>query len=153
MSEFAKSPPEEYTSMAKQTEGQQPAVRRLGEMLANLADLMPRVVSNQMSLLQPYLGCGAHSLRGAIVSAVGSVLLKVNPFLEADGPQHMGAWLLTSKGSNALVMQKQLSRGGSPNTLARGGNMHVTPTLLLTKHHVQWIKWTMFGAQSMQGVS
>jgi hypothetical protein len=78
--EFAKCSPETYTAMGKQGEGHQPAVRRLGEMLAKLAELMPKVVNNQMSLLQPYLGCGASTLRGAIVSAVGSVLISVSPW-------------------------------------------------------------------------
>lgn len=76
LSEFCRTAPEEYDVQY----GTNPvSVRLAGDMLTCLAELLPKVVSNHMSQLQPYLGCAkAYCLRGALLEATGSVLVKVH---------------------------------------------------------------------------
>lgn len=76
LSEYSAQSPEDYDA---QYGTNQISVRLAGDLVVALAELMPRVVSNQMSQLQPYLGCGkAYCLRGALVQAVGSMLVQVS---------------------------------------------------------------------------
>lgn len=76
LSEFSAVTPEEYDT---QYGTNQVSVRLAGDLVAALAELMPKVVSNQTSQLQQYLGCSkAYCLRGSLLQAVGSMLVQVS---------------------------------------------------------------------------
>jgi hypothetical protein len=54
------------------------AASTAGDVVLLLAEQLPKVVSNQVSQLRPYLGCAkAHCVRGALMAATGSILVQV----------------------------------------------------------------------------
>lgn len=75
LARFTEKSPEDYDAQYAANQG---PVRLAGEFVASLAELMPKVVSNQVSQLQAYLACNkAYSLRGALLQATGSILVQV----------------------------------------------------------------------------
>ncbi|WIA41348.1 hypothetical protein OEZ86_004943 [Tetradesmus obliquus] len=77
LAEFCRTAPEDYDA---QYATNQVSVRLAGDVVACLAELQPKVVSNCISQLRPYLGCAkAYCLRGSLLAAVGSILVQVFP--------------------------------------------------------------------------
>lgn len=75
LAEFCRTAPEDYDA---QYATNQVSVRLAGDVVACLAELQPKVVSNCISQLRPYLGCAkAYCLRGSLLAAVGSILVQV----------------------------------------------------------------------------
>jgi hypothetical protein len=75
LAEFCRTAPEDYDA---QYATNQVSVRLAGDLVACLAELQPKVVSNCISQLRPYLGCAkAYCLRGSLLAAVGSILVQV----------------------------------------------------------------------------
>jgi hypothetical protein len=75
LAEFCRAAPEDYDA---QYATNQVSVRLAGDVVACLAELQPKVVSNCISQLRPYLGCAkAYCLRGSLLAAVGSILVQV----------------------------------------------------------------------------
>lgn len=74
LSEFSRASPAELDDEAK---ANQTAVSQLASLLPALAELMPQVTANQISLLRPFLACASAQMRGAVLSAAGSVLQQV----------------------------------------------------------------------------
>jgi hypothetical protein len=76
LAEFCRTTPEDYDA---QYATNQVSVRLAGDVVACLAELQPKVVSNCISQLRPYLGCAkAYCLRGSLLAAVGSILVQVS---------------------------------------------------------------------------
>ncbi|GAX78483.1 hypothetical protein CEUSTIGMA_g5922.t1 [Chlamydomonas eustigma] len=73
--EFVKTEPQGYDQEAK--DAHVPSVKHLSELIACLAELQPRVVAANMSLLMPYLACNTYSIRSSIVHMLGAVLAEV----------------------------------------------------------------------------
>eukprot|EP00775_Hariotina_reticulata_P007726 gene7726-7925_t len=75
LAEFCRTSPEAYDV---QYTTNQVSVRLAGDVVLLLAEQLPKVVSNQVSQLRPYLGCAkAHCIRGALMAATGSILMQV----------------------------------------------------------------------------
>jgi hypothetical protein len=79
LAEFCRTAPEDYDA---QYATNQVSVRLAGDLVACLAELQPKVASNCISQLRPYLGCAkAYCLRGSLLAAVGSILVQVRAFV------------------------------------------------------------------------
>jgi hypothetical protein len=79
--EFSRASPGELDDEAK---ANATAVTRLAALLPALAEAAPGAVANQISLLRPFLACSSASMRGAVLSAVGTVLVKVRVFVQLE---------------------------------------------------------------------
>ncbi|GBF99009.1 hypothetical protein Rsub_11813 [Raphidocelis subcapitata] len=72
--EFSRATPGELDDEARANAA---AVTRLAALAPALAEAAPGAVANQISLLRPFLACSSASMRGAVLSAIGTVLIKV----------------------------------------------------------------------------
>ncbi|GAB4818223.1 hypothetical protein N2152v2_005269 [Parachlorella kessleri] len=73
--EVAAVDPSEYERQQKAT-GEKAGVRSVAGFVEALAQRLPRILAQQISLLLPHLGGEAHSLRCGIVTAIGCLLHK-----------------------------------------------------------------------------
>lgn len=70
LAEFVRNSPAEYDA---DSDKNGPAVKQAAEMLTLLAERLPKVVSNHISLLAPYFSCqAAQNVRSALVSVIGA---------------------------------------------------------------------------------
>eukprot|EP00879_Flechtneria_rotunda_P033161 GHRR01036702.1.p1 GENE.GHRR01036702.1~~GHRR01036702.1.p1 ORF type:complete len:403 (+),score=159.96 GHRR01036702.1:110-1318(+) len=101
LSEFCRTPPADYDA---QYGTNQVSVRLASDVVACLAKLQPKLVSNQISQLQPYLGCSkASCIRGALVAATGHILVQVYPIQAMSSSLGAGAAQAHLRSKEALL--------------------------------------------------
>lgn len=97
--EVAAVDPAEYERQQNAT-GEKAGVRSIAEFVQEMANRMPRLMANQISLLLPHLGGKAWTLRSGIVAALGYLLHKA--FDNVAGQQDVA-----SQGVAARLRSKQ----------------------------------------------
>ncbi|KAK9839654.1 hypothetical protein WJX81_003584 [Elliptochloris bilobata] len=88
--EVASVDPAVYERQQKEDAAGTGGVRNVAAFVAELAEQVPRTVAAHISLLAPHLGGRAYSLRSAIVTAIGHLIVRAFPSAPGDDADAQG---------------------------------------------------------------